>query len=74
MGILKWGSEGEVFGTWSYLTTTKRLIACHQTMLNHTGNKDLHKLLVEVINQGKQELIMIKRKLRRTSYVTTGKA
>lgn len=24
-------------------------------MLNHTGDKDLHKLLVEVIDQGKQE-------------------
>lgn len=46
---------GEVFGTWAFLTTTKGLIACHQTMLNHTGDKDLHKLLVEVINQGKQE-------------------
>ncbi|WP_458353331.1 DUF3231 family protein [Peribacillus frigoritolerans] len=36
---------GEVFGTWAFLTTTKGLIACHQTMLNHTGG----------INQGKQE-------------------
>ncbi len=46
---------GEVFGTWAFLTTTKGLIACHQTMRNHTGDKDLYKLLVEVINQGKQE-------------------
>ncbi|MFJ7471630.1 hypothetical protein ACIQWI_24195 [Peribacillus frigoritolerans] len=42
---------GEVFGTWAFLTITKGLIACHQTILNHTGDKDLHKLLVEVINQ-----------------------
>ena len=61
MGILSGNPKdepmhyGEVFGTWAFLTTTKGLIACHQTMLNHTGDKDLHKLLVEVINQGKQE-------------------
>lgn len=61
MGILSGNPKdepmhyGEVFGTWSFLTITKGLIACHQTMLNHTGDKDLHKLLVEVIDQGKQE-------------------
>ncbi len=61
MGILSGNPKdepmhyGEVFGTWAFLTTTKGLIACHQTMLNHTGDKDLHKLLVEVIDQGKQE-------------------
>lgn len=47
---------GEVFGTWAFLTTTRGLIACHQIMLNHTGDKDLHKLLGEVFNPGKQEL------------------
>ncbi|MES1041603.1 DUF3231 family protein [Peribacillus simplex] len=62
MGILSGNPKeepmhyGELFGTWSYLTTTKGLIACHPTMLNHTGDKDFHTLLVEVINQGKQEL------------------
>ncbi|MEB2490428.1 DUF3231 family protein [Peribacillus frigoritolerans] len=61
MGILSGNPKdepmhyGEVFGTWAFLTTTKGLIACHQTMLNHTCDKDLHKLLVEVIDQGKQE-------------------
>ncbi|MBD8138540.1 DUF3231 family protein [Bacillus sp. CFBP 13597] len=61
MGILSGNPKdepmhyGEVFGTWAFLTTTKGLIACHQTMLNHTGDKDLHKLLVEVIDQGKQK-------------------
>lgn len=61
MGILSGNPKeepmhyGEVFGTWAFLTTTKGLIVFHQTILNHTGDKDLHKLLVEVINQGKQE-------------------
>ena len=46
---------GEVFGTWSYLTVTKALIAGYQTHLNHAGDEDLKKLLEEAIQAGQQE-------------------
>ena len=32
---------GEVFSTWSFLTTVKGLIAGYQTHLNHAGDEDL---------------------------------
>ena len=50
---------GEVFGTWSFLTTTKGLIAGYQTHLNHTGDEDLRKLLEEAIQGGQQEMKQI---------------
>ncbi|MDA7025691.1 DUF3231 family protein [Bacillus sp. CLL-7-23] len=46
---------GEVFGAWTFLTTTKGLIAGFQTMLNHAGDEDLKKLLEEAIQGAHQE-------------------
>ncbi|HWL26646.1 MAG TPA: DUF3231 family protein, partial [Ureibacillus sp.] len=40
---------GEVFGTWSFLSASKGLVAGYQTFLNHVGDKDLHKLVQETI-------------------------
>ncbi|TYR81522.1 DUF3231 family protein [Priestia megaterium] len=60
MGILSGNPKdepmhyGEVFGTWTFVSTTKGLIAGYQTMLNHAGDEDLHKLIEEAINQGQQ--------------------
>ena len=49
---------GEVFSTWSFLLTT-RLVAGFQTHLNHAGDEDLQKLLVEAIEGGQQEIKQI---------------
>ncbi|RBW68041.1 DUF3231 family protein [Bacillus taeanensis] len=62
MGILSGNPKdepmhyGEVFGTWSFLSTAKGMIAGYQTLLNHAGDEDLQKLLVNVIEAGKSEI------------------
>ncbi|MET3690197.1 hypothetical protein ABIC37_005770 [Priestia megaterium] len=47
---------GEVFGTWSFVSTSKGLVAGYQTFLNHVGDKDLYKLVQETIEQCQQEM------------------
>ena len=51
---------GEVFSTWSFLTTVKGLIASYQTHLNHAGDDDLKKLIEEAIEGGQQEIKQLK--------------
>ncbi len=55
---------GEVFGTWTFLLTTKGLIASFQTHLNHAGDEDLKKLLGEAIEGGQQEIKYIETLLK----------
>lgn len=61
MGILSGNPQnepmhyGEVFATWSAFLSAKSLIACYQTKLNHAGDEDLRKLLVEAMEQAHQE-------------------
>ncbi|MFC7319708.1 DUF3231 family protein [Halobacillus campisalis] len=62
MGILS-GSQnkepmhyGEVFGLWSYAATAKADYAMVQTLMNHTGDKELKQLLEEATRGIKQEL------------------
>ncbi|WP_428912601.1 DUF3231 family protein [Niallia sp. Krafla_26] len=55
---------GEVFGTWTFLLTTKGLVAGYQTHLNHAGDEDLKKLLVEAIEGGQQEIKQIETLLK----------
>ncbi len=50
---------GEVFGTWTFITTAKGMIAGYQTQLNHTGDEDLRKLIEEAIQQAQQEIQQI---------------
>ncbi|MFJ7727841.1 DUF3231 family protein [Neobacillus sp. NPDC097160] len=50
---------GEVFGTWSFLTTVKCSVAGFQTHINHAGDEDLQKLLEEAIQGGQQEIKQI---------------
>ncbi|HZH61866.1 MAG TPA: DUF3231 family protein [Metabacillus sp.] len=70
MGILSGNPKdepmhyGEVFGTWSYLMTTKGLVAGYQTFINHAGDGDLQKLLKEAIDLGKQEIQQIEALLK----------
>lgn len=47
---------GEVFSMWSFLVAAKGKYAELQTLLNHTGDRDLKKLLDEVIQNTKQEI------------------
>ncbi len=55
---------GEVFGTWSYLMTTKGLNAANQTLINHAGDKDLKELLQEAIKLGQTEAKQIEALLK----------
>lgn len=54
MGILSGNPQnepmhyGEVFGIWSYLSTTKGLLVGYQTFINHTGDKDLKNFLEDL--------------------------
>ncbi|WP_210365308.1 DUF3231 family protein [Bacillus sp. REN3] len=55
MGILNGNPQdepmhyGEVFGTWTHLSTNKGLIAAYQTYHNHAGDGALKKLIQEAI-------------------------
>lgn len=70
MGILSGNPQeepmhyGEVFGTWSFLMAAKAAVAGHQIHLNHCGDKDLHKLLEEAIDQAKQEIKQVETLLK----------
>jgi hypothetical protein len=61
MGILSGNPKeeplhyGEVFDIWSSLLAGNSAIAGYQTMLNHVGDDDLKKLLVEAIEIGQQQ-------------------
>jgi hypothetical protein len=61
MGILSGNPKeeplhyGEVFDIWSSQLVGNGKIAGYQTMLNHAGDDDLKKLLVEVIEISQQE-------------------
>ncbi|WP_026570869.1 MULTISPECIES: DUF3231 family protein [Sediminibacillus] len=61
MGILSGNPKnqpmhyGEVFGIWSSLAGSKGMIAGYQTMANHTGDRDLKKLIEDMIRTMKQE-------------------
>ena len=46
---------GEVFSIWTNVATNNGLIAAYQTFINHTGDKDLAKILDESIECMKDE-------------------
>src|SRR5690606_6941857 len=46
---------GEVFDLWTSILVGNGMIAGYQTALNHAGDEDLKKLLVEAIEIGKQQ-------------------
>ncbi len=70
MGILSGNPQneplhyGEVFGAWSFLLASKGMVAGYQTKLNHAGDEDLRKLLVEAIEQCQQEMKQIENLLK----------
>ncbi|MGM0877318.1 MAG: DUF3231 family protein [Bacillota bacterium] len=55
---------GEVFGVWSYLTSTKGFVAGYQTFINHTGDTDLKKFLEDCIQSMKQEIEQVENLLK----------
>ncbi|WP_313890932.1 DUF3231 family protein [Psychrobacillus sp.] len=61
MGILSGNPKdeplhyGEVFGIWTNIATNNGLIAAYQTFINHTGDKELEKIIEESIQVMKDE-------------------
>lgn len=61
MGILSGNPKkqplhyGEIFGMWAYLVASKGSYAVLQTLMNHTGDRDLKSLLEELSKNAKQE-------------------
>ncbi|WP_078550677.1 DUF3231 family protein [Litchfieldia alkalitelluris] len=70
MGILSGNPQnepmhyGEVFASWSFLLASKGMVAAYQTKLNHAGDEDLQKLLVEAKEQCQQEAKQIETLLK----------
>ncbi|MEK3886087.1 DUF3231 family protein [Bacillus sp. FSL K6-3431] len=70
MGILSGNPKdepmhyGEVFGTWSFLTAGKGMVAAYQALINHSGDDDLKKLIEESIQQCKNEMKQIEELLK----------
>lgn len=62
MGILSGNQKdeplhyGEVFDLWSASTLAKGLISSYRLLKNHCGDKDLRKILEDVINQAELEV------------------
>ena len=61
MGILSGNPKeeplhyGEVYSLWQASTAAKGAISCYQAYLNHAGDKDLKKVLGDLIDQAKLE-------------------
>ncbi|WP_078392794.1 DUF3231 family protein [Shouchella patagoniensis] len=55
---------GEVFSTWNYLMVCNKNIADTQMLLNHVGDNDLKKLLLESIDAAKSEAKQISELLK----------
>ncbi|RUT47592.1 DUF3231 family protein [Paenibacillus anaericanus] len=47
---------GEIFGVWAASVAARGAVSCYQTYLNHAGDKDLKKILNDLIDQAKLEI------------------
>lgn len=62
MGILSGNPKnepmhyGEIYHVWMASWVAKGAVSCYQAYLNHTGDKDLKKLLDDLIDQAKVEI------------------
>lgn len=62
MGILNGNPKdeplhyGEVFSIWTSSMAAKGAVSCYQAYLNHAGDKDLKKILDDLIDQAKLEI------------------
>ncbi len=56
---------GEVFHVWAYLAGAKAFVAGYQTLINHSGDKDLRKFLEDkIVNVIKPEIEQIEELLK----------
>lgn len=55
---------GEVFGAWTFLSSTKGCLVAYQTFLNHAGDDDLKDLLKEAMNSAKDEIQQVEELLK----------
>ncbi|KAF4326127.1 hypothetical protein G195_000172 [Phytophthora kernoviae 00238/432] len=62
MGILSGNPKneplhyGEIFSVWQCSMVAKGAVSCYQAFLNHAGDKDLKKLLDDLLDQAKLEI------------------
>ncbi|OAS14869.1 DUF3231 family protein [Paenibacillus oryzisoli] len=62
MGILSGNPKdeplhyGEIFSVWQASTVAKGSVSCYQAYLNHSGDKELKKILNDLIDQAKLEI------------------
>jgi hypothetical protein len=62
MGILSGNPKdepmhyGEIYNVWQCSTVAKGNVSCYQAYLNHSGDKDLKKILDDLIDQAKLEI------------------
>jgi len=62
MGILNGNPKdeplhyGEIFSVWSGSVVARGAVSCYQAFLNHAGDKDLKKILNDLIDQAKLEI------------------
>ncbi|OCT14350.1 hypothetical protein A8709_26365 [Paenibacillus pectinilyticus] len=62
MGILSGNPKdeplhyGEIFSVWQASTVAKGAVSCYQAYLNHSGDKELKKILDGLIDQAKLEI------------------
>ncbi|MGN7359439.1 DUF3231 family protein [Paenibacillus sp. SAF-054] len=62
MGILSGNPKdnpmhyGEIFGVWTASVAAKGALSCYQAYLNHAGDKELKKILGDLIDQAKLEM------------------
>lgn len=62
MGILSGNPKdepmhyGEIHAVWMASTAAKGIVSCYQAYLNHCGDKDLKKVLDDLIDQAKLEI------------------
>ena len=47
---------GEIFNVWEVSMAAKGAVSCYQAYLNHAGDKDLKKMLRDLIDQAKLEI------------------
>ncbi|MFE0554885.1 DUF3231 family protein [Paenibacillus sp. NPDC058910] len=62
MGILSGNPKnepmhyGEIFSVWTASTLAKGMVSCYEAYLNHAGDKDLKKILHDLLDQAKLEI------------------
>ncbi|ELK44191.1 UNVERIFIED_CONTAM: DUF3231 family protein [Halobacillus marinus] len=75
MGILSGNQEkqplhyGEVYSLWGYLSTLKGNDVSYQTMYNHAGDKDLQRIIEELVQGIKQESEEVEQVLKANGVV-----